>query len=82
MPEHVECGQVKIGGKDSFEDLTTVRTAVRLALYGKTKPIGAVIETVSPTGEIIEWEFGPEVGYPTNFRVDWMREWVQANTIE
>lgn len=48
MPEHVECGQVQIGGKDPYEDLTTVRTAVRFALYGKTRPVGAVIEVVNP----------------------------------
>ena len=80
MPEHVECGQVQIGGKDPYEDLTTVRTAVRFALYGKTRPVGAVIEVVSPAGEISEWEFGPEVGYPTNQTRNWLAEWVEKNT--
>jgi len=76
MAEVVDCGQVRVYGRDKFEDLNLARTAVRVALYGRTEPVGARIEAVLPSGEIEEWEFGPEVGYPLNSTTDYMKEWM------
>lgn len=72
----VRVDQVRVAGKDMFADLNRVRTAVRQFLYGRTEPVGAIVEVVWPNGEIEEWTFGPEVGYPEgSSHTDWMREW-------
>ena len=80
MPEKIHAGEVRVGGKDVFEDLTAVRTAARLALYGKTENIGVTVEVISSNGEVDEWEFDHTVGYPLNIQRNWVSEWVEANT--
>lgn len=77
MSDYVDCGQIRLYGRDVFEDLNLARTAVRVALYGRSEIVGARIEVTHPTGEVEEWEFGPEVGYPRNSTHNYMNEWIE-----
>ena len=72
----VRVDQVRVAGKDLFHDLNKVRTAVRQFLYGRTEPVGAIVEVVWPNGEVEEWTFDHHVGYPEgSSHEDFMRDW-------
>lgn len=68
---------VEVKGIDLFADLNRVRTAVRKALYGRTEPVGAVVEVVNTkTGDVEEWTFDRHVGYPEgSSRTNWFQDW-------
>lgn len=70
---------VRVNGRDIFADLNRVRTHVRKNLYGRTEPVGAILEVIYPSGEIEEWEFDHHVGYPIKPKRDWMREWAEQH---
>lgn len=76
----VRVDQIRVQGRDDFNDLNRVRTHVRKALYGRTEPVGAVVEVVWPNGDVEDWTFGPHVGYPEGSQRDWMRDWIEQHT--
>ena len=77
----VRVDQVHVYGRDMFADLNRVRTEVRKALYGRTEPVGAVVDVVYPNGDIEEWTFDSHVGYPKgSSHEDYMSDWIKQNT--
>lgn len=73
--QKVQIDQVRIAGRDLFQDLNTVRTHVRQELYGRSAPAGAIVDVILPSGEVEVWEFDEHIGYPTNSKRNWMEDW-------
>lgn len=78
MADLLDVGQVRVGGRDAFADLNLVRTLIRQELYGRAERVGATAEVVWPDGSVVQWDFGPEVGYPTNIPNTWLADWIEA----
>lgn len=65
----------------SLLDINFARTWIRKRRYGEADPDDTLYRVTAkwPTGESAEWEFGGEVGWPTEDGKarDWKREWEQ-----